>query len=152
MKEFFLRINIPKWFLVFYNTYTHHISINISKILFRQSKNSTYVQFKSSRVGTVFKFLVISVPFEPLLFFPFIWPSIIEHGILYIWTKLLYLTCPPWCNFGPKLKPHVGRSAKKNWQQFRPYIKKSMSRVTYVSWWGLNEGNIILFLTFSACF
>ena len=29
---------------------------------------------------------------------------------------------------GPKFPPHVGKSAKKNWQQFRPYIKKSMSR------------------------
>ena len=36
----------------------------------------------------------------------------------------------PGCNLGPKFPPHVGRSAKKNWQQFRPYIKKSMATVT----------------------
>ena len=32
----------------------------------------------------------------------------------------------PVCNYGFKLKPHVGRSAKKIWQQFRPCIKKSL--------------------------
>ena len=37
------------------------------------------------------------------------------------------------CNFGPKLKPHVDRSAKKHGQQFRPYIQKSMTYYTKMS-------------------
>ena len=32
-------------------------------------------------------------------------------------------------NFGPKLTPHVGRSAKTNGQQFHPYIKSQSSIV-----------------------
>ena len=39
---------------------------------------------------------------------------------------------PPGCNLGLKFPPHVGRSAEKNWQQFRPYIKKSMDWMTHV--------------------
>ena len=36
----------------------------------------------------------------------------------------------PWgCTLGPKFPPHVGRPAKKIWQQFRPYMKKSMPRL-----------------------
>ena len=31
---------------------------------------------------------------------------------------------PMGCNLGPKFPPHVGKSVEKNWQQFRPYIKK----------------------------
>ena len=34
---------------------------------------------------------------------------------------------PPGCNLGP---PHVGKSGKKIWQQFRPFIKTSMSSHT----------------------
>ena len=37
---------------------------------------------------------------------------------------------PPGRNLGPKFPPHVGRSPKKIWQQFRPYIKKSMYYLT----------------------
>ena len=36
---------------------------------------------------------------------------------------------PPGCNLGSKISPHVGRSPKKIWQQFRPYIKKSMTNL-----------------------
>ena len=38
---------------------------------------------------------------------------------------------PPGCNLGPKFPPHVGRSAEKNWQQFRSYIKKSMTNLKF---------------------
>ena len=41
---------------------------------------------------------------------------------------------PPGCNLGPKFAPHVGRSPKKNWQQFRPYIKKSMSILEWLKY------------------
>ena len=34
---------------------------------------------------------------------------------------------PPWRNLGPNFPPHVGRSPKKFWKQFRPYIKMSMA-------------------------
>ena len=33
---------------------------------------------------------------------------------------------PPGRNLGPKFPPHVGRSPKKIWKQFRPYVKMSM--------------------------
>ena len=38
---------------------------------------------------------------------------------------------PPGRNLGPKFPPHVGRSPKKIWKQFHPYIKMSMSK--YIS-------------------
>ena len=34
------------------------------------------------------------------------------------------------CNLGTKFMLSLGRSSKRNWQQFRPYIKKS---ITYLS-------------------
>ena len=40
---------------------------------------------------------------------------------------------PPGRNLGPKFPPHVGRSPKKIWKQFRPYIKMSMYRTTKVT-------------------
>ena len=40
---------------------------------------------------------------------------------------------PPGRNLGPKFPPHVGRSQKKIWKQFRPYIKMSMTKVTLVT-------------------
>ena len=39
----------------------------------------------------------------------------------------------PGCNLGPKFPPHVGRSPKTIWQQFRPYKKKSMTNPTQLN-------------------
>ena len=39
-------------------------------------------------------------------------------------------TPPLGWNLGPNFPPHVGKSAKRNWQQFHPYIKKSMDKTS----------------------
>ena len=66
------------------------------------------------------------------------------------WHKLFWIkkghgpkNPPTGCNFCPKLKPHVGRSAKTNWQQFRPFIKKSMPTSTPCS----SEASLTYYIT-----
>ena len=46
---------------------------------------------------------------------------------------------PPGLNLGPKFPPHVGRSPKKLWKQFRPYIKMSMYYLLVNPWAKKNQ-------------
>jgi preprotein translocase subunit Sec63 len=54
----------------------------------------------------------------------------------------------------PSFPLHVGRSAEKKWQQFRPYIKKSMNNDTVSKTFGsiLNELRLDYIVQSAGCF